>query len=279
MGKQWLENAKARKNDEFYTLRADVEKEVKNFSENFFGKTVICPCNDGGSSAFTQFFSENFEKLQLTGVIFVEFGGAAAKGRVKFFGKGWESLEGNGDFRSEEVQSLIRSADVVCTNPPFSLLRPFVSGLFEMGKEFLVVAPELCITAKELTPLYVEGKLDFGYTKPLNFLEPDRTMARLKNVMWITNFAVERKPWPCANTSVEDFEVYDNLNAREIPKATLIPKETKGELLGVPVTFAKYLDRRQFEVIGVSENGGFPSVFVDGRKKFRRLFVRKRNDA
>lgn len=148
-----------------------------------------------------------------------------------------------------------------------------------MGKEFLVVAPELCITAKELTPLYVEGKLDFGYTKPLNFLEPDRTMARLKNVMWITNFAVERKPWPCANTSVEDFEVYDNLNAREIPKATLIPKETKGELLGVPVTFAKYLDRRQFEVIGVSENGGFPSVFVDGRKKFRRLFVRKRNDA
>lgn len=277
MGKQWLEDAKARKNDEFYTLRADVEKEVEKFSENFLGKTVICPCNDGDSSAFTQFFSENFEKLQLKAAIFVEFGGAAAKGRVKFLGKNWEELEGNGDFRSEEIKALIESADVVCTNPPFSLLRPFVLQLVEMGKEFLIVAPELSITSKEVAPLFIKGELDFGYTKPSDFRTPDGTLKCLRNVMWLTNFAVEREPWPCADIDVESFEVYDNLAAREIPKCKQIPKNTKGELLGVPVTFAKHLDRRQFEVVGVSEcDSSLPAVYVGGRKKFRRLFVRKK---
>lgn len=275
MGKRHLEAAKARKDDEFYTLRADVEREVKNFSEKFQEKVVICPCNDGESSAFTEFFSENFRELGLAGAFFVEFS-EKGQGRVSRDGKNWENLKGNGSFQSAEVLELLHSSDIVCTNPPFSLLRPFCEVLLASQKDFLICAPELSVAAREIAPAFVDGRINFGYTSPKIFGKPDGSTAQLGNVSWLTTFEVEKSPQILAKTSVWDFLLYDNFGAHEIPRVSQIPENCGKELLGVPVSFAKKLDRRQFEVVGVSGNGDVPSLFVEGAEKFRRLILRKK---
>lgn len=275
MGKLCLERAKKKKDDEFFTEISDVEKEVWNFSENFFGKTVCCPCNDGETSAFTQFFSENSEKLGLTGMTFVEFNAKGGRGRVSFDGKNWNELEGNGSFDSAEVRQLIQNSSIICTNPPFSLLRPFVQSLLELKKDFLICAPELSIAAREIAPAFVAGALNLGYSSPKIFRKPDGSKARLGNVSWLTTFDVEKEPAIFSENSVRDFPLYDNFPAREISRAALLPADSGKELLGVPISFAKKLDRRQFEVVGMSENGDVPALFCEEHEKFRRLILRR----
>lgn len=272
MGKQHLEDAKARKDDEFFSLRADLEKEIGNFADRFRGKAVVCPCNDGPGSAFCEFFRDNFEVLGLRDLVCVEY----PTGRVYRGRQEQEELKGNGDCLGDEVQNLIQDADIICTNPPFSLLRPFIVSLLEKKKDFLVMAPELSITAREIGPYYVRGELEMGYTRPTTFGKPDGSTASLNNVIWLTTFSVEKPPLTLAAGDISEFKCYDNFGAREIPAYKKIPENLGGELIGVPITFAKYLDRRQFEVVGVSEVGDVPVLYVEGAKKFRRLILRRK---
>ena len=168
-----LHNAKRAKNDEFYTLYKDIEKEMRHY--DFSGLTVCCPCNDGERSNFYKYFSDNFETLGLKRLICVAYNREG--GSSYYFDNGErKELQGDGDFRSEEVIDLIKQADVVVTNPPFSLWREFFDLLQDLHKKFCILGNINSITYKNVFPYIKENKLWLGYelrNTSCNFEVPD----------------------------------------------------------------------------------------------------------
>ena len=171
-----LHAANKAKQDEFYTQLPDIEKELKHYRKHFRGKTVYCNCDDPTISNFFQYFHLNFEKLGLKRLIttcyknqqpdlFSKHDMAAAAG-VEYVGNGTEPtvfhLKEDGDFRSQECITLLKQADIVVTNPPFSLFREYIAQLVEYDKKFLVIGNKNAITYKEIFPLIKGGKLWSG---------------------------------------------------------------------------------------------------------------------
>lgn len=169
-----LHAAKKAKNDEFYTQYSDIEKEMKHYS--FQGLTVCCPCNDGEKSNFTKYFTDNFETLGLKRLICVAYN---RQGGSSYYLDNGEKkpLQGDGDFRSEEVIELIKQSDVVITNPPFSLWREFFDLLQKYEKKFCILGNINAATYKNVFPYFKENKLWLGYefrkTTTCNFEVPD----------------------------------------------------------------------------------------------------------
>src|SRR5699024_10980934 len=168
--------AKAAKNDEFYTQWNDIENEIQAYLEYdpdmFRGKAVLLPCDDPEWSNFTRFFVHNFtafgiKKLISTsymprrnGRIFVMESGSKSDGSIE-----WEHLDSDGDFRSEEVTALRDEADMVITNPPFSLFREFMAWLVEGGVEFSVIGNMNAIIYKEIFPLIMGNEMWLGASR------------------------------------------------------------------------------------------------------------------
>ena len=169
-----LHNARAVKNDEFYTQLTDIEKEMRHYKEFFKGKVVYCNCDDARESNFFKYFSLNFEHLGLKKLISTGFK-ADGKGVVLIY-EGDKNgnriidneeiivneLEGNGDFRSAECIEFLKEADVVATNPPFSLFREYVAQLMEYGKKFLIIGEQNALTYKEIFPYVKANQLWWG---------------------------------------------------------------------------------------------------------------------
>jgi len=201
-----LGNAKKAKNDEFYTQISDIEGELKNYREQFKGKTVFCNCDDPYESNFFKYFALNFNVLGLKRLIATSFDaspiaytqlsmfgdeksvlnknrraykieisevddyngdGAFDLSDVKYLLKNKQNslalLSGNGDFRSDECVELLKEADIVCTNPPFSLFREYVAQLIKYEKKFLIIGNQNAITYKEIFPLLKDDVLWLGY--------------------------------------------------------------------------------------------------------------------
>ena len=143
--------AKAAKNDEFYTQWNDIENEMQAYLEYnpdvFRGKAILLPCDDPDWSNFTKYFAERFEQLGLKKLISTSYAADGGNGKVFVLGgenePQWEHLAGDGDFRSDEVTALRDEADMVITNPPFSLFREFMAWLAEGGVEFSVIGNKI----------------------------------------------------------------------------------------------------------------------------------------
>ena len=176
-GNKFLHAANRAKQDEFYTQRTDIENELKHYRKHFRGKTVYCNCDDPTISNFFHYFERNFAKLGLKKLIttcyknrqtemFSKHDMEAAAG-LEYVGNGTEptvfQLKEDGDFRSQECIKLLKQADIVVTNPPFSLFREYISQLVEYGKEFLVIGNMNAITYKEVFPLIKSGRLWLGH--------------------------------------------------------------------------------------------------------------------
>jgi hypothetical protein len=210
-----LHTAKNAKKDEFYTQLSDIENELKHYKEQFYGKTVLCNCDDPRVSNFFYYFYANFRFLGLKRLIatcyknlnpdiftqnkdeqavYCIYDGTdrvddVVYDREKFIRQNkWEVLKGDGDFRSEECIELLKQSDIVVTNPPFSLFREFVAQLIEYDKKFLVIGDQNAITYKEIFNLIKENKLWLGYdnggTKwfqvPLNYADiPTKTRIKI----------------------------------------------------------------------------------------------------
>ena len=142
-----LHKAKNEKNNEFYTQLADVAKELIHYKEHFKGKVVFCNCNDSIESAFWQYFHLNFAELGLKRLIATSYSQTEPAYKMIYSGGEDENIEvgdnvpltGNGDFRSQECTELLKEADIVCTNPPFSLFREYVAQLIEYSKKFIII--------------------------------------------------------------------------------------------------------------------------------------------
>ena len=277
-----LSNAKRAKNDEFYTQLSDIENELKHYKNHFAGKVVYCNCDDARESNFFRFFQKKFndyglKKLITTsynenghGSVLVYEGDTNGNGKLDDNEVKVSELKGNGDFRSEECIELLKEADIVVTNPPFSLFREFIATLVEYGKKFLVIGNNNAITYKEIFPLIKENKLWLGFSdnKTMEFVMPDsyekynyidkkgRKIGKVPAISWFTNLEHSKRNDEIIlykKYTPEEFPKYDNYDAIEVSRVCEIPKDYNG-VMGVPITFLGKYNPSQFEIVGLTSS-------------------------
>lgn len=296
-----LHAAKRAKNDEFYTQLSDVEKEMKHYKPFFKGKKVLCNCNDDRWSAFFKYFSMNFEHLGLAKLTCVSYceGGHGTKYVFEGDTNGnrmvddeeinISQLEGDGSFSSPESIELLKEADVVVTNPPFSKFREFMELMFQYEKKFLVIGNKNAITYKEIFPHIKENKLWIGYTNPGEFIQPNsddvKTLSGLTK--WFTNLEHDKRNLPLdlyKKYTPEEYPKYDNYDAIEVSKTCDIPADYDG-VMGVPISFLDKYCPSQFQIVGImtgskgtcffNGNDGKLKFSVDGKSVYARILIRK----
>ena len=257
-----LHKAKTAKNDEFYTQLSDIEKEMVHYKDHFKGKTIYCNCDDARESNFFKFFSLNFEKLGLKKLITT---GYKADGQgVALIYEGDKNgnrlpdteeitirpLQGNGDFRSEECIEFLKEADIVVTNPPFSLFREYIAQLMEYGKKFIIIGSQNAITYKEVFPFIKEDKLWLGVSpRSMEFILPNGEKG-VVNACWFTNLEHNKRhrPLDLYKHYSNEYKHYDNYDAIEVSKVCDIPMDYDG-VMGVPITFLDKYCPDQFEIV------------------------------
>lgn len=345
-----LTGAKNAKNDEFYTQWRDIEKEINAYLEFdpdvFRGKTILCPCDDPEWSNFTKFFALHFSEYGIKKFISTSYAKGAKtqnsytqltlldlptdetkekacgkifvlenkKQKININDLKWQYLDGDGDFRSDEVKALRDEADIIVTNPPFSLFREFLAWIVEANKQFLIIGNMNAITYKEVFPLIKNNKMWLGATsngKDMVFAVPngaeinekDRLKAarlgyvgdytRLGNSNWFTNLDHGRRHQPLMLMTYADnlrfskhkelrgkpaYDKYDNYDAIEVPYTDAIPADYDG-VMGVPISFLDKYCPEQFEIVGIDryvEGNRTPNrrMQIDGKEIYARILIK-----
>ena len=277
--------ARNEKNDEFYTKLVDVSKEVMHYRDHFKDKTVICNCDDPKWSAFWEYFHLNFADLGLKKLISTHYDENNPTYRMEYTGGDDNDievgiktpLEGNGDFRNRECLDLLDEADVVVTNPPFSLFRDFVAVLMEREKKFLIIGNKNAVSYKDFFPLLKNGDVWIGHSYPSEFDTPNGGTKNLLGLCcWFTNLGIAK----CNEKLVlrkkydpEEYPRYDNYDAINVNKIADIPMDYDG-VMGVPITFMEKYNPDQFEIIGLLKP---KDRVLDGKCKYPRILIRARH--
>lgn len=303
-----LTSAKKAKNDEFYTQLTDIENELKYYKDHFVGKVVYCNCDDARESNFFRFFQKKFKAYGLKKLITTSYNENGHGSVLVYEGDlngnrifdeddiKVSELKGSGDFRSEECVEFLKEADIVVTNPPFSLFRDYIAQLVEYGKKFLVIGNQNAITYKEIFPLIKENKLWLGTQNVKTFVVPisevenpkiqfeknGKIYQKFGSICWFTNMEHFRRCEPLTlwkHYTSEEFPKYDNYNAIEVSKVTDIPLDYDG-IMGVPITFLYKYDPSQFEIVGDACNGS-DSIYdlfkpkINGKFVYKRILIKK----
>lgn len=313
---------------QFADIQKEINAYLEYKPDTFKDKVVLLPCDDPEWSNFTRFFAQNFERLGLKRLISTSYAVESKKykdyeptlfetesplfdvdktrikgkifeltrdtngsGRIDIDDLEWHYLEGDGDFRSSEVCALRDQADIIVTNPPFSLFREFLGWIMEAGKLFLIIGNVNCVTYKEVFPLIKANRLWTGTRfnrrdggKNMTFLVPDsypmigtelyidekgKKYISVAGTGWFTNMEHGRRHEPLRLMSMKDnlrfskhadikekgYRKYDNYEAIEVPFTDAIPDDYDG-VMGVPISFLDKYCPEQFEIIGATESEG-----------------------
>jgi hypothetical protein len=311
---------------QYHDIQKEINAYLDYDSAVFRGKSLLLPCDDPEWSNFTKYFAQNFEvfglkklvstsyavdskkykegysptlfetedphydadKTRRNGKIFILENDKTGNRKINVNDLAWRYLEGDGDFRGTEVKRLRDEADVVITNPPFSLFREFLAWIVEAGKEFLILGGKNAITYKEVFPLIKENRMWTGVTgfnQDLLFVAPNgidlsdkpKTAVRIVNgvtylrsaAIWFTNIDHGRRHRQLPLMSMEDnlkyskhkeikgkaaYQRYDNYDAIEVPFTDAIPGDYDG-VMGVPISFLDKYSPEQFEILGATQRG------------------------
>ncbi|HUN03323.1 MAG TPA: adenine-specific methyltransferase EcoRI family protein, partial [Niabella sp.] len=288
----------------------------------FRGKTVFLPCDDPEWSNFTKYFAQNFEKFGLKKLISTSYAvnsknykdgyqptlfetSAPYFDKVKTVNNGkiftlthdktgdhkvnvddleWHYLEGDGDFRSNEIKKLRDESDIIITNPPFSLFREFLAWIIEVEKQFVIIGNMNAIAYKEVFPLIENDKMWMGngfnagnayFSTPFakdygeGVYNPETGLVKFRNVCWFTNLDHGRRHQPLPLMTMADnlkfskhkeikgkksYDSYDNYDAIEVPYTDSIPSDYDG-VMGVPISFLNKYSPEQFEILGITQRG------------------------
>lgn len=321
---------------QFADIEKEMNAYLEYDADVFRDKTVLLPCDDPEWSNFTRYFAQNFEKLGLKKLISTSYAIESKKykikdwqptlfeqrapwfdvdkskirgkiftldhdtnrnGRIDIEDLEWNYLEGDGDFRSDEIKALRDEADFIITNPPFSLFREFISWLIDSAKQFSVIGSMNAITYKEIFPLLKENKMWLGNgfnagnayfriadasnaSKYANGVFNDTTgLVKFRNCCWFTNIEHGKRHEPLALMTLKDnlkfskhkeikengYIKYDNYDAIEVPFTDAIPVDYSGKM-GVPISFLDKYCPEQFEIIGLSR-------YIDDYPGMRESFV------
>jgi hypothetical protein len=291
-----LHTAKKAKNDEFYTRYDDIEAEVMKYRKYFKDKVVYLPCDDPAEkkSEFWSFFVNNFDAFGIKKLIATHYDENGKTYKIWIdrdnSGDGYiddadalqEELIGNGDFRSPECVEILQECDIVCTNPPFSLFREFVSLIMTHQKKFLIIGNQNAFTYKEIFSLIKTNQIWTGYNMVKKFYQPDGSIKEFGNVCWFTNMQTSKRieELVCTKSfSTTNYAEYDNYEAIEVSRVANIPKDYSG-VMGVPITFIDKYNPEQFEILSCSafsdpEFFGCGALYVNGRKTYARVLVKR----
>ena len=303
---------------QFADIQKEINAYLDYDPDVFRGKTVLLPCDDPEWSNFTKFFAQNFERLGLkklistsyapeskkykmpyqptlfetqqpyfnpdksktNGKIFVLDRDVTGDNRINIDDLQWQYLEGDGDFRSKEIRKLRDEADIIVTNPPFSLFREFVVWLMESGKQFVIVGTMNAVSYKEIFPLIKDNKMWMGngfqngnayfridtlrneYAEGV--FDESTNLVKFRNCCWYTNIDHGRRHQPLKLMTMaenfkhskhkeirgrKDYVHYENYDAIDVPFTDAIPSDYNGAM-GVPITFLDKYCPEQFEIIG-----------------------------
>lgn len=303
IGNKSLNAANKAKNDEFYTQLIDIEKELKNYKEHFKNKVIFCNCDDPEYSNFWKYFSLNLEHLELKKLIATHYKTEEISYALEMYiddiGIHTEikPLKQNGDFRSSESIELLQEADIVITNPPFSLFREYIAQLIKYNKKFLIIGNMNAITYKEIFPLLKDGKMWLGiHNGAYEFKVPDsydkdniriasdgKKYAKLGNIAWYTNLDNSKRHEDIIlyrQYKEKDYPKYDQYDAINISRVAEIPCDYDG-VMGVPISFLNKYNPEQFEILNldryVSDNPNYGRRFtINGKETYARILIRKR---
>lgn len=325
-----LHTAKRNRKDEFYTQLVDIEREMRHYRRHFKGKVVYCNCDDPYVSAFFKYFAQNFEFLGLNGLITtcyrskqmalfsqndseqaikLEYTGGAPNSLPTPDDIGVTTLKGDGDFRSQECIDILNKADIVVTNPPFSLFSEYVAQLAGLDKKFIIIGHQNAITYKDIFPLIKDNRLWLGYGFKRNmahFIAPHykdtasdadhrEGLIRVSGVVWYTSLDHNKRHEELIlvrryHGNEAAYPRYDNYDAIEVSKTQDIPVDYDG-VMGVPITFLTKHNPEQFEIIGSDyevKMGILPDIvqpkwkgkidraYLNGKRMYARLLVRNR---
>ena len=311
-GNKSLRKANKAKQDEFFTQLTDIEKELRYYKEHFKDKVVFCNCDDPEYSNFWKYFQNNFYFLGLKKLVSTHYnldGTPSYKMEIVRTDNGNQMgipdyvktpLKQNGDFRSQECIEILKEADIVITNPPFSLFRDYVAQLMEYGKKFLIIGNQNAITYKEVFYLLQQNKMWLGYNNgDMEFVVPDYYEPRatryreengikyrsMGNTCWFTNLDTAKRHEDIIlyqNYTPEEYPHYDNFNAIEVSKVDNIPVDFDG-VMGVPITFMYKYNPEQFEIVGITKTwyGGASKIYpnqIQVNANGKQSIVSKLND-
>ncbi len=325
-----LHQAKSNKKDEFYTQLVDIESELRHYTDHFRGKVVYCNCDDPRVSNFFHYFAYNFRVLGLKklittcfknqqmdmfsqhdaeNAIWLEYDGTRNETGVPSVEDiGIHYLEGDGDFRSQECIELLKQADIVVTNPPFSLFREYVAQLMEYDKKFLIVGHQNAIKYKEIFPLFENKQMWLGHAQqaetmlfdvPKEFADEivatrnegssyvivdGVVKSKMRSAKWFTNLEHKKRHEEIIlykRYSPEEYPKYDNYDAIEVSKTAEIPCDYDGDM-GVPITFLDKHNPDQFEIVGLDRpimtklTGKVTCFWLNGKEKYSRIVIRNK---
>lgn len=331
---------------QYHDIEKEISAYLEYNPDIFRNKTILLPCDDPEWSNFTKFFAQKFQDFGLkklistsyaaeskhlketyqvslfeqnspqydkkkttkNGKIFTLTTDKTGEGKVNVEDLEWQYLKGDGDFRSDEIKKLRDEADIIITNPPFSLFREFLSWIVEVDKQFVIIGNMNAITYKELFPLIKENKLWLGATgngsdmvfaipKGAKVAEGDKQKAerlgyvgdytRLGNSCWFTSIDHGKRHQQLPLMTMEDnkrfnnkvqnnpnsYQKYDNYDAIEIPFTNAIPSDYEG-VMGVPISFLYKYSPEQFEILGASDNGVIDSKYkLEHFKKHNEPYI------
>ncbi len=292
-GNKTLRSANKTKDDEFYTQLSDVEKELKYYREYFKDKVIFCNCDDPIDSNFFKYFELNFYTLGIKRLIATHYDKEKPSYMLEIIRDDKEEglitskdiiktkLKQNGDFRSPECIELLKQADIVITNPPFSLLREYVEQLMEYKKDFIIIGNTNALTYQEIFRYIKDDKIRTGYTNfnvGMYFYVPDsyekyhkivdgRKMVRVSTSCWFTTLPVKKHKENIIlykNYNPDVYPKFDNYNAINVNKVSDIPIDYDG-MMGVPITFLDKYNPEQFKV-------------VDALNRYALLDIQKTNE-
>jgi len=259
-----LHKAKTAKNDEFYTQMTDIEKELSHYRAHFKDKIILCNCDDPTWSEFWRYFHLNFEFFGLKKLISTHYSATERTYKLEYTGGNDTNIEDgiktnllqNGDFRSPECIELLKEADIIVTNPPFSLFREYTAQLIDYDKKFICIGSQNAITYKEFFPLLKNNQVWLGCTSPKEFIQPDKSIKKFGNISWFTNLDIIKRHEfidLIEKYSPEKYPKYDNYDAINVDKVLDIPVDYDG-VMGVPITFLDKYNPEQFEILGMDLN-------------------------
>ena len=315
-----LHIAKSSKKDEFYTQLSDIESELQHYNKHFKNKVVFCNCDDPRISNFFTYFSYNFENLGLKKLIttcyknqekdlfgeeesenavFLEYAGDKNGNKIPDAEEiGVKTLKGDGDFRSKESIDLLKQADIVVTNPPFSLFREYVDQLVKYEKKFLIIGNINAITYKEIFKLIKENKAWLGinmgrgisgfivpehyelYGTETNIDSLGNRIISPNNCLWLTNLDTFKRHEDIVLTKKYhgneiEYPKYDNYNAINVNKTQDIPMDYEG-FMGVPITFLHKYNPEQFELIKFRKGNDEKDLSINGKCPYFRILIKNR---
>ena len=291
-----LTSARKNKNDEFYTCLRDIENELKHYKPHFKDKVVYCNCDDPRVSNFFEYFAENFEVLGLKKLIascykndnidlfsnhdkekavYLVYEGDKNKNKIVDD----EEIEvlpikGDGDFRSDECIAILKEADIICTNPPFSLFREYVTHLMKYKKDFLIIGNQNAITYKDIFPLIQGNKLWLGvnngakeyviseefakeFPNKVHRTDDGKSYTKMGNTCWFTNLDIKKRhkkleSYLYKEYNDADYPKYDNYDAINVNKTKEIPVNYGGAM-GVPISFLDKYNPDEFEIVNAND--------------------------